>query len=267
VIFIFQGNLTFKNKSIPKILLGTAPFTAEGYFGHRSRLYELDLYNSPENIAKVIEKSFELGINGINLNTNEKLIEGFEIAISHGVDMDVVATVGKTDINYRNPNMQEAKKADWKGDIEILSKYDPSIIFMDEFIVDSYDWNLIEEILLKIRDEGYIPGLITSFPFKTTTVLLESPVLNLFDFYMIPVNNLGYMMDTDSFLDDGRANLSNLIKQIDKKIIVSKLLATGIAKPGEAFNFLKTLDYADILTLGVSSIKEAEEDFKRLMNI
>jgi hypothetical protein len=267
VIFIFQDNLIFKDKNIPKILLGTAPFTAEGYFGHRSRLYELDLYNTPENIAKVIEKSFELGIRGINLNTNEKLIEGFEIAIFHGVDMDVVGVVGKTDVNYQYPNMQEATKVDWKADIETLLKYEPSVIFIDEFIVDSYDWNLIEEILLNIRDQGYIPGLITSFPFKTTKALLKSPILDLFDFYMIPVNKLGYMMDTALFLDDERTNLSNLIKEIDKKIIINKLLAAGIVKPVEAFDFLKTLAYADIVTLGVSSMKEAEEDFKLLMNL
>jgi hypothetical protein len=163
--------------------------------------------------------------------------------------------------------MQEAKKADWKYDIEKLSKYEPSIILIDEFIVDSYDWNLIEEILLEIRNQGYISGIITSFPFKTTEALIKSPILDLFDFYMVPVNKLGYMMDTDSFLDDERANLSNLIKQLDKKIIINKLLATGITKPVEAFNFLKTLDYADIITLGVSSIKEAEEDFNLLMNI
>ncbi|MDR3291346.1 MAG: hypothetical protein LBT10_04265 [Methanobrevibacter sp.] len=267
VIIIFQGYINFKNKKIPKVLLGTAPFTAETYFGHRARLYELDLYESPENIAKIIKKAFELGLKGINLNTNEKLINGFEIAISQGVEMDVIGIIGKTNIDYRFPNMEEGKKADWRGDIEILSKYNLSVIFIDEFIVDSYDWDLLEEILMTIKDKGYIPGIITSFPFKTTNKLLKSPIIDLFDFYMLPVNKLGYMMDIESFSEENRENLSNLVNKLNKKIVINKILAAGIQMPEEAFNFLKTLSYADMVTIGVSSEKEAEKDFKLLLNI
>jgi hypothetical protein len=267
VIIILQEYINFKNKKIPKILLGTAPFTAESYFGHRTRLYELDLYNSPENIAKVIKKSFELGLKGINLNTNKTLIKGFEIAVSQGVEMDVIGIVGKINMNYRFPDMEEAKKADWRKDIETLSKYNPSILFIDEFIVDSYDWDLLEEILITMKNKGYIPGLITSFPFKTTEKLLKSPILDLFNFYMVPVNKLGYMMDTGSFLEEDRRKLSNLINKLNKKIAINKILATGIQMPEEAFNFLKTLDYVDMITIGVSSEKEAEKDFKLLLKM
>ncbi|MDR2829526.1 MAG: hypothetical protein LBB45_00520 [Methanobrevibacter sp.] len=264
---IFNGDINFKNREIPKILLGTAPFTAESYFGHRTRLYELDLYKNPKNIAKVIKKSFELGVKGINLNTNEVLIEGFEIAISQGVKMDVIGIIGKTNMNYMFPDMEKAQNTDWREDIKTLSKYNPSIIFIDEFIVDSYDWNLLEEILLTVKNKGYISGLITSFPFKTTEKLLKSPILDLFEFYMVPVNKLGYMMDTDSFLDENRVKLSNSLNELNKKIAINKILATGIQMPKEAFNFLKKLDYADMVTIGVSSEKEAEEDFELLLNM
>jgi len=37
--------------------------------------------------------------------------------------------------------------------------------------------------------------------------------------------------------------------------------------PEEAFSFLKTLYYADMLTIGISSQKEAELDFKPLKDI
>lgn len=181
--------------------------------------------------------------------------------------MSVVGIVGKTDVNYMFPDMEKAKKADWREDIETLSKYNPSIIFIDEFIVDSYDWDLLEKILLTIKNKGYISGIITSFPFKTTEKLLKSPILDLFDFYMVPVNKLGYMMDTDSFLDENRANLSNLLNKLNKKIAINKILATGIQMPEEAFNFLKTMDYADMVTIGVSSEKEAEENFELLLNM
>ena len=50
---IFNENITIKDKIIPQTILGYAPLIAEAHFGHRSRLYELDLSRNPENIAKV----------------------------------------------------------------------------------------------------------------------------------------------------------------------------------------------------------------------
>jgi hypothetical protein len=267
VIKLFQNKLLFKNKEIPRIILGTAPFTGEGYFGHRSRLYQLDLYDIPENIAKIIKKSNQLGINCINLTTDNVLIESLDMAISEGVNMEVIGIIGKTNVNYMFPNFNEAKKANWKKDIETLSKYNTPVILVDEFIVDSYDWDLLEEILNEIKKQGFLPGLTTSFPFKTSKKLLKSPIMDLFDFYMVPINKLGYMMDTDSFLDKERKELSKLLKSMNKKIIVNKILAAGIQRPEEAFEFLKTLDYVDMISIGIASNKEAEEDFNLLKKI
>ncbi|KZX14952.1 hypothetical protein MBFIL_07750 [Methanobrevibacter filiformis] len=264
---MFKEDLIYKNNHIPRILLGTAPFTAEGYFGHRSRLYQLDLEDNPGNIAEIIKKANNIGVKGINLNTNEKLLKGFDIAIENGVEMSVVGIIGKSDINYMFPDYEKAKKADWEEDINILSKYNTKIILIDEFITDSYDFELLENILTEIKDNGYISGIITSFPFKTTEKLLRSSIKDLFDFYMVPVNKLGYMMDTDSFLDNQRQKLSNLLNKLDKKVIINKILAAGIQQPEEAFNFLKTLDYAEMVSIGVSSIKETEKDFGLLQKL
>lgn len=140
-------------------------------------------------------------------------------------------------------------------------------MLIDEFITDNYDWELLEEILTEIKKQGSLAGLITAYPFKTTKKLIDSAILDLFDFYMIPVNKLGYMMDTESFMEEERKELANLLKKLDKKVIVNKILACGIQQPEEAFNFLKTLDYADMVSIGIASQKEAEIDFELLNNI
>ena len=135
---------------------------------------------------------------------------------------------------------------------------------------DTYDWDFVCEILDKINDTGIPSGIITSFPFKTSEKLIDSPLLedkNLFDFYMIPVNKLGYMMDVPHFRLDNQEILSDFLKQIDKKIIINKILAVGIQMPEEAFNFLKTLDYAEMVSVGIASIREAEETFGILKDI
>ena len=266
MIWIFKDNLIFKDKEIPRIILGSAPFTAESYFGHRSRLYHLDLEINSDNVANVINCANELGIKAINLVNNENLIESYN-KVKNNEEMVVIGTIGKSKIDYVNPDYEKAKKVDWKNDIAILSKFNCPIMLIDEFITDSYDWKLIEEILTQIKKQGSFAGLITAYPFKTTKKLLSSPILDLFDFYMIPVNKLGYMMDTESFMGEERGELANLLKKLDKKIIVSKILACGIQMPEEAFKFLKTLDYVDMIAIGIASEKECEIDFKLLMKI
>ncbi|MDR0911265.1 MAG: hypothetical protein LBM96_01520 [Methanobrevibacter sp.] len=219
-----------------------------------------------ENIAKIIEKSYNIGVKAINLNTNPKLIESYEIAIKNGIEMEVIGIIGKSDVNYMFPDFEQAKKSDWQSDLEKLSKYNPSIVLIDEFIVDSYDWDLIKEILEEINKKGIVSGLITSFPFKTSEKLLKSPILDLFQVYMVPINKLGYMMDTDTFLEKEREDLKQLLIDMDKKIIVNKILAAGVQRVEEAYEFLNSLDYVDMVTIGVSSEKEIEEDFNLFKN-
>jgi hypothetical protein len=229
-------------------------------------LYHLDLEINSDNIANIINKASELGIKAINLVNNANLIESYKKA-KDSEEIEVIGTVGKSKIDYVNPNYEKAKEVNWKGDIGTLSEFNCKIMLVDEFITDSYDYELIEEILAEIKKQGSFAGLITAYPFKTTKKLIDSRILDLFDFYMIPVNKLGYMMDTESFMEEERKELANLLKKLDKKIIVNKILACGIQMPKEAFNFLKTLDYVDMVAIGIASEKEAEIDFELLNNL
>ena len=245
--------------------MGNAPFLADSYFGHRTRLYNLDLLRNPSNVSKIIEKSYECGVRSINLANFGSICEAFDIACENGVEMQVVSTLGKTDMNYVMPNYKQAREeATIDEDIEKLSQYDNAMMLIDEFLVDDYDWDFLMSILDKINDTGISAGLITSFPFKTSQKLLKSPLIEdkgLFDYYMIPVNKVAYMMDCPQFLDDEKDQLALMLKELDKKVIINKILAVGIQRPQEAFEFLKTLDYADMVAIGIASEHEAEETF------
>ncbi len=181
--------------------------------------------------------------------------------------MKVIATIGKSEIDYMMPNYNLAKKTDWKKDIELFSNYNTPIMLIDEFIVDAYDWNLTSEILKTINQTNSCSGLITSFPCKTTNLIKNNLNLDLFDFYMIPLNKLAYMMDIPSFLPHERESFKNNITQLNKKIISSRTLAAGIQTPQEAFHFLKTLDYIDLLTIGIATTQEAKQDFELLFSL
>lgn len=58
--------------------------------------------------------------------------------------------------------IMEKQKKCWleKKDIKLLAKYNTPIMLVDEFITDSYDFELIEEILKEIKkNKAHLQGL------------------------------------------------------------------------------------------------------------
>ena len=261
---MFFSDLEFKGKEIPQTILGYGPFMAELYYGHRSRLYFDDLYKNPQNISEVIQEAYNQGVRAINLVNDENLLKAYDMACDAGCDMKVIATIGKRDIDYLNPNYEVAKDVDWDEDIELFSGYDCPLMLVDEFIVDARDWKLTSKILTGINDTGALSGLVTAFPSKTSDLLSDNIDMDLFDFYMIPFNSLSYMMDINAFNASQRQEFVEKILKLNKKIIATRILAAGVLKPQEAFTFYKNIDYVDAICMGVAKVSEAEEDFTLL---
>jgi hypothetical protein len=248
---MYNGHIEVDGKNLPRTLLGSSPFIAAAQFGHRARLYQLDLYSQPENILKVIRKSYQIGVKGIQLIPYPPVVEALEMARDEGCKLSILGTV---------------RPGDEEGDIELLSGLEADVMLLHAAITDSCSWDIIAGHLDMVKDEGSVTGLATHQPFRTTRKLLESSVLDLFSLYMIPVNKLGYLMDTEFFMEKERDELAELIEKLDKTIIVKKTLAAGILTPQDAFQFLETVDYADMITLGIAYENEAEETFDLLKN-
>ncbi len=261
---MFFEDLKYKDKIIPQTILGYGPFMAELYFGHRSRLYLDDLYKNPQNIAEVIIESYNQGVRAINLVNDSNLIEAYDIARGEGCEMKVIATIGKSDVDYLNPNYEVAKEVDWEEDIELFSSYDCPVMLVDEFVTDAYDWKLTSKILTEIKNAGSLSGLVTSFPSRTTDLIPENLDMDLFDFYMIPFNSLSYMMDINAFNEAQREDFKQKLLKLNKKVIATRVLAAGVLQPKEAFSFFKKIDYIDLIVIGVAKVSEAIEDFSLL---
>lgn len=261
---MFFNDLEYKGKVIPQTILGYGPFMAELYYGHRSRLYLDDLYNSPQNASEVIVEAYNQGVRAINLVNDSNLLEAYDLAVSQGCEMKVIATIGKSDVDYLNPNYEVAKEVDWDDDIELFSGYDCPLMLVDEFITDGYDWKLTSKILNRINDTGALSGLVTAFPSKTSDLLVDNLDMDLFDFYMIPYNSLSYMMDISAFNASQRKEFIEKIRNLNKKIIATRILAAGVLKPKEAFTFYKNVDFVDAICMGVAKVEEAREDFELL---
>ncbi|MBC7100199.1 hypothetical protein [Methanothermobacter tenebrarum] len=246
---MFDGSIKIKDKSIPCTSLGTAPFAGLAYFGHRSRLYQIDLYNNPDNIQRIIKRSYDLGVRAIQLIPEPPVIKALTGAVESGLDFTIIGTI-------RAGRFQE--------DLKLLLDLDADAMLLDEEYTDKLETWELADLLNSINDLGIVCGLITAFPRNTTMKLLASDILDLFDIYMIPLNKLGYMMDFPSFLEDERRELKEMILDTGKFIMAHKVLAAGILKPDEAFKFLESVDYIDMVSIGVASIEEAEETFTLL---
>ena len=246
---MLEGNLEIDGKQIPRTLMGTSPSIGAAHFGHRARLYLLDLYRNPEAIAQIMARSYQMGVRGIQLIPHPPVVEALKIARDQGFPLDIIATIRPESENE---------------DMSLLSDLDASAMLVDPEITDQRDWNLIGEKLDAIKDTGSLPGLITQYPFKTTMELLESSLINDFKLYMVPLNRLGYLMDCDTYGPDERAQFREIIEKLDKTIIAMHVLAAGIMTPDDAFDYLKTTDFVDMVALGIASEKEAEESFSKL---
>ena len=225
----------------------------------------MDLYSQPDKIAEIILTANDNGVEAINLVNNDVLIKAFDLACDNGCEMKVIGTVGKSDVDYLNPNYEIAREVDWHEDIDLFTQYDCPLMMIDEFIVDGYNWSLTSKILEEINNHS-LSGIITAFPYRTTDLLSDNINMDLFDFYMIPVNSFAYMMDTPSFLKAQRAEFRKKILELNKKIIACRIFAAGIQTPEEGFNFLNSLDFVDIVTFGVASTDEVKEDINVLNN-
>ncbi len=243
---MFEGHLKLNKVPLPRTLLGTSPFIGAAQFGHRARLYQLDLYSNPENMLRIIRTSYNLGIRGMQLLPYPPVVQALEMAREEGMEIDVIGTV--------RPD-QENK------DIKLLNSLDAKVMLIHAMTTDQGDWDFIAQKLDLIKKANAIPGLVTHRPFHTTRKLLESPIKDLFDLYMLPVNRLGYLMDCEQNLEEERSQLRDMVLELDKTIIGKKLLAAGIMTPQDAFEYLKTLDYVDMVAVGIASEKEAQETF------
>ena len=248
---MFEGTIKINDREIPRTLLGTSPFIGATQFGHRSRLYQLDLYDKPENILKILKKSHELGITGIQLVPYEPVVKALNWAMDEGYTFNIVGTVRQDCENE---------------DIELLAQLEANAMLLHGATTDGLNYDFLAEKLETISQTGAVAGLATHMPFNTTKNLLESSILDLFDIYMVPVNKLGYLMDTDAFIAKERAEFRDLINKLDKTVIAKKTMAVGILTPSDAFDFLKTLDYVDLMAVGIASEAEAEETFGLLKN-
>jgi hypothetical protein len=228
------------NNKIPSVLLGSSPFIGAGQFGAKSLFYYQKFYLNPKNIKDIVLRSIQLGITGIQILADEKVLNAvLEAQEDVGVELAKVVTLGMSDL---------------ESEIKMIESINPQLVFIHANIADSLDLRLIKKLKKRIKDTNTACGIATHNPSETIE-FLQRFSLN-FDAYMVPVNKLGRYMGKDP------KHTLDLIKNLKQPVIAKKVLAAGKIPPEEAFSFIKGIKSIKGVAIGIASLSEAELTFK-----
>ncbi|RLG61005.1 hypothetical protein DRN86_01100 [Candidatus Geothermarchaeota archaeon] len=231
-----ESFVRMKGKKIPRVLLGTSPFIGAGQFGFRSLLYYRAFYDNPERIARIICKSYEIGVRGIQVLPYSFIIKAIKEA-EKSLDSGLIVVGSIED----------------ERDIEMFKDVNTVAVLTHASVTDVKDVKLVYKLLDKAKDEGYLTGVATHKPYSILKWIRDKELK--MDLLMLPINKEGIFADGDM------KKIVELIEDVrkDKIIIAKKALAAGRLKPETALKYVAEI--ADVVAIGVASEKEAEESF------
>ncbi len=228
-------------KNLPKIFLGSSPFIGAGQFGFKSLIYYQHFYLKPENILKIIRRSWEFGVKGFNLLAYKPLIEATRKALEEGLDLTILGTVEPKNFEFN---------------VRLLEKIGVVGILVHAEITDNPNQKIVEDCFRFIRKTGRLTGFATHEPFKTLNRIQK---LNLdYDIVMVPLNITG------TFMDSKPEELIKILKGLRERgkfIIAKKVLAAGNLKPKEALEYVAKTGCVDAVVVGIASEEEIVETF------
>jgi len=233
-----QAQIQIQKAKIPRILLGTSPFIGAGQFGPRAYTYYSQFYEHPENIVKIISKSFDLGIRGIHLLPYPPVVEAVKSAERNlKLELNIFGT-----IRFESP----------ESDIQVLQSLRATAMLIHGEITDLHKEKEINELLNQIRQAGSVAGIVTHKPYSTLQWLQKTELDP--DIIMLPFNKLG------KFMDSAPEKVLEAAQKLGKTLIGKKALAAGRLTPREGLEFVLQKGIK-IVAIGVASEAEANETF------
>jgi len=224
---------------LPPLLMGCSPFIGAGQFGARSLLYYRRFYLNPENMVRLFLKSFELGVDAVQLLADRPIDALIEASRRSGVKPYVVYS---THLSGRA----------LRGILDRLSPLEPEVVAVHAEVADRGDVDAIAMRLEIIGEYGAHGGVATHRPGLTIPWLerVELPIKVV----LTPLNRVGYAMEP-SFDESLEA-----IRRCRFGVIAIKPLAAGRLKPLEAFRFVYR--YVGSAAVGVVSEGEMRETYE-----
>ena len=224
---------------IPRILLGTSPFLGAGQF--RDAREYAHRFQNPDNIRKIIEVSYKMGIKGLQLLPYPNVMKAYTDFIKE--DEREMAVAGS--LRYEGDGLQELKQVRAK------------VIMIHAAIVDRLNERHLTNFIEEIIKSGATLGIATHNPNRTLPALENMKIMQEIKVVMLPFNKIGYMIK-----DLG--SLEKWVAKTEKFVIAKKVLAAGRLSINDALNWVSDKEGVDAVTIGIASIEEAKETFSQI---
>ena len=224
---------------LPPILLGCSPFIGAGQFGTKALQYYRRFYLQPENMVKLIQKSFDLGVRAVQLLADKPVDALIKACDSAKVKPFIAYSTDLSGSKLRKM-------------LDRLSPLEPEVVAVHAEISDILDAEKITERLGIAKEYGAAPGLATHRPGVTIPWVKEARVQ--VEVILAPLNSIGYAMDPDF------ETSLEAIKSCSSRIVAIKPLAAGRLSPTAGFEFVYR--YVNSAAVGITSETEMTETYK-----
>lgn len=233
-----------------KVVLGTNALYGRSHFSEaRSKEYETRC--TDEYIMRLIETCMEFGVNAVESSANERVSQW----------LAAIQPRAKTPFRFIGNTRQDATSAmTHREKLEFLVEHRADICVIHAQFVDrprrGNDIRGLRELVDRIHAEGLVAGISTH---KISTVELCEERDYGVDTYLFPLNATGFVFPGYGGTETAKQRAA-LVRRVPKPFILMKTLGAGRIAPVDGLRFaLDNSKDIDMITLGLSSIEEAEE--------
>jgi hypothetical protein len=253
-----MDSITVAGKSFSRIVCGTNAFYGRSHFSE-ARDAEYANRCSDGYIKDVIRKCVEYGVNAVESSANERIACLLsELRTEFQSD---IRFVGSTRVDATSGMKSHPEK------LTFLIEKRADICVIHAQVVDrprrSAEIKGLRSLVARIHEAGLIAGISTHQ--VSTIEVCESEDYGI-DTYLFPLNITGYVYPGY----EGSESVSERIAIVQgtaKPFFLMKVLAAGRIPPDEGLQFaLENSKPGDAITLGLSSIEEAEESLELATN-
>jgi hypothetical protein len=243
--------VSIHGKSFSKVVCGTNAIYGRSHFSE-ARNMEYRSRCTDDYIKVLFKKCREFGINAVESSANERI---------HKILSELNAEserpfqfIGSTRIDDTSQMKRHHEK------LRYLIDHAADICIIHSQFVDrprtKDEITGLQTLVDKIHDAGFIAGISTHQ--NSTVELCEARAYGI-DTYLFPLNLRSYVYSGYNGTESVEERVA-LIQSVQKPFIIMKPLGGGQIPPKEGLKFVfDNVKPTDIITLGLSSIEEAEE--------
>ena len=243
--------VSIHGKSFSKIVCGTNAIYGRSHFSE-ARNEEYRRRCTDAYIKELFRKCRDFGINTVESSANERIhtiLSELNAELEHPFQF-----IGSTRIDDTSQMNRHQEK------LQYLINQPADICIIHSQFVDrpraKGEIKGLQTLVDTIHDVGGIAGISTHQ--NSTVELCEARAYGI-DTYLFPLNLRSYVYSGYTGTESVEERIT-LIQSVQKPFIIMKPLGGGQIPPKEGLKFvLENVKPTDIVTLGLSSIEEAEE--------